>query len=65
MIFLTLKKLLKEKGIKQIELASELNISKQALYYKIKSWEEKRRGFTIIDLIKIANILNKDLNFFI
>lgn len=62
---MTLKKLLKEKGIKQIELASELNISKQALYYKIKSWEEKRRGFTIIDLIKIANILNKDLNFFI
>ncbi|MGX6592716.1 helix-turn-helix domain-containing protein [Cetobacterium ceti] len=60
-----MKKLLKEKGIKQIELASQLNISKQALYYKIKSWEEKRRGFTIGDLTKIANILNKDLNFFI
>lgn len=64
MIFLNLKKALKNKNIKQSELARKLNISRQSLRYKLNSWEEKRKGFNIDELLKISMILGEDLNFF-
>lgn len=63
-IFLDLKELLKENNIKQSQLAKKLSISRQSLRYKIKAWEEKRRGFTLDELNEIAEILNKTINFF-
>ena len=60
-----LKKLLCEKGIKQIDLAKKLKISRQSLRYKIKSWEERRKGFSIDELIIVAEIIGETLNFFI
>lgn len=65
MIFLSLKNILVKKGIKQIELAKKLNISRQNLRYKLKAWEEKRKGFSIDELDVIAKILNETLNFFL
>lgn len=62
---MNLKNLLQEKGIKQIELAKEMNISRQSLRYKIISWEEKRKGFSIDELNIIAKKIGKTLNFFI
>ena len=59
-----LKSLLYKKGIKQIDLAKRLKISRQSLRYKIKSWEEKRKGFSIYELIIIAELLGEILNFF-
>lgn len=60
-----LKSLLYKKGIKQIDLANRLKISRQSLRYKIKSWEEKRKGFSIDELIIIAELLGETLNFFL
>lgn len=60
-----LKSLLYKKGIKQIDLAKRLKISRQSLRYKIKSWEEKRKGFSIYELIIIAELLGEILNFFL
>lgn len=60
-----LKSLLYKKGIKQIDLAKRLKISRQSLRYKIKSWEEKRKGFSIDELIIIAELLGETLNFFL
>lgn len=59
-----LKSLLYKKGIKQIDLAKRLKISRQSLRYKIKSWEEKRKGFSIDELIVIAELFGETLNFF-
>ena len=64
-ISLDLKNLLYKKGIKQIDLAKKLKISRQSLRYKIKSWEEKRKGFSIDELIIIAELIGETLNFFI
>lgn len=61
---MNLKKLLDEKGIKQSELAKKLLISRQSLRYKIKSWDEKRKGFTIDELSMISYLIGKNLNFF-
>lgn len=61
---MSLKNILVKKGIKQIELAKKLNISRQNLRYKLKAWEEKRKGFSIDELDVIAKILNETLNFF-
>lgn len=61
---MNLKKLLEENNIKQSQLAKELNISRQSLRYKIKAWEEKRKGFTLDELNQIAKFLNKTINFF-
>lgn len=58
------KKLLEENNIKQSQLAKVLNISRQSLRYKIKAWEEKRKGFTLDELNQIAKFLNKTINFF-
>lgn len=60
-----LKIILKEKKIKQTELADYLNISKQSLRYKLNSWQAKRKGFTIDELLKISLFLGIELNFFI
>lgn len=60
-----LRSLLYKKGIKQIDLAKRLKISRQSLRYKIKSWEEKRKGFSIDELIIIAELIGETLNFFI
>lgn len=62
---MSLKNILVKKGIKQIELAKKLNISRQNLRYKLKAWEEKRKGFSIDELDVIAKILNETLNFFL
>lgn len=63
-ISLDLKNLLYKRGIKQIDLARKLKISRQSLRYKIKSWEEKRKGFSIDELIVIAELFGETLNFF-
>lgn len=59
-----LKNLLKKNGIKQIELARELKISRQSLQYKMNSWRKKRKGFSIDELSIIAKLLDETLNFF-
>lgn len=59
-----LKDILRKKNIKQSKLAKELNISRQSLRYKLNSWEEKRKGFSIDELFKISFIIGEDLNFF-
>lgn len=64
-ISLNLKKVLNNKGIKQADLAKKLKISRQSLRYKIKSWEEKRKGFSIDELIIIAKSIDESLNFFL
>lgn len=64
-ISLNLKKVLNNKGIKQADLAKKLKISRQSLRYKIKSWEEKRKGFSIDELIIIAKFIDESLNFFL
>lgn len=60
-----LKNLLTKKGIKQIDLAKNLKISRQSLRYKIKAWEEKRKGFSIDELVIIAELIGESLNFFL
>ena len=60
-----LKNLLTKKGIKQIDLAKKLKISRQSLRYKIKAWEEKRKGFSIDELVVIAELIGETLNFFL
>lgn len=60
-----LKNLLTKKGIKQIDLAKKLKISRQSLRYKIKAWEEKRKGFSIDELVIIAELIGETLNFFL
>lgn len=64
-ISLNLKKILDNKGIKQADVAKKLKISRQSLRYKIKSWEEKRKGFSIDELIMIAKSIDEPLNFFL
>ncbi len=60
-----LKKLLEENNMRQSELAKKLRISRQSLRYKMKSWEDKRKGFTLDELKELAKILKKSINFFI
>ncbi|WP_330111728.1 helix-turn-helix domain-containing protein [Cetobacterium somerae] len=59
-----LDEFLKKQKIKKSTLARLLNISRQSLRYKIKSWDEKKRGFTVIEFEKMIDILGKDSNFF-
>lgn len=62
---MNLRKLLEECNIKQSQIAKELKISRQSFRYKIKAWEDTRKGFTLDELNKIAKILNKTINFFL
>lgn len=59
------KTLLYKKGIKQIYLAKKLGISRQSLRYKIRAWDQKRKGFSIDELNIIAGLIGETLNFFI
>lgn len=61
---LDLKSLLYKKGIKQINLAKKLGISRQCLRYKLIAWEQKRKGFSIDELNIIAELIDETLNFF-
>ena len=64
-ILLDFKTLLDKKGIKQIYLAKKLGISRQSLRYKIRAWDQKRKGFSIDELNIIAGVIGETLNFFI
>lgn len=64
-ILLDFKTLLYKKGIKQIYLAKKLGISRQSLRYKIRAWDQKRKGFSIDELNIIAGLIGETLNFFI
>ncbi|MGL4862167.1 MULTISPECIES: hypothetical protein [Bacteria] len=59
-----LKSLLYKKGIKQINLAKKLGISRQGLRYKLIAWDKKRKGFSIDELNIIAELIDETLNFF-
>lgn len=59
-----LDKFLKKEKINKSELARLLNISRQSLRYKINSWDNNGRGFTVSEFEKITTFLGKDSKFF-
>lgn len=59
-----LDEFLKKQKINKSALAKTLNISRQSLGYKIKSWDEKGRGFTVSEFEKVITFLGKDSKFF-
>ena len=59
-----LEEILKLKKIKKTRLAEALLISKQNLSYKIKAWDNNRRGFTINEMKKIERFIEEPSFFF-
>lgn len=55
----------KEKRVKIKEIAKELGITKQTLYYHIRNIKEKEKNtFSVEQMQKISDILKEDISIF-
>ena len=55
----------KEKRVKIEEIAKELGITKQTLYYHIRNIKEKEKNtFSVEQMQKISDILKEDISIF-
>lgn len=59
-----LKKIIKENGYKYSDIADELGISKQKMRYRLEAFNRGRNNFSKVEMKKIANFINLDVNIF-